>query len=111
MILSDWLELVQQAVTQHFPVSKVTTQIIRSTRAKVRIEIGEDIFADLFFREETGRIDYTLIVGEMRYFGLDNLDGWHEHPIGSPETHVPVDEPTPWEAIIRLRNAADQIRR
>lgn len=107
MIASEWLAEVRTATSQHFPDSPLRIQVIRSTRIKIRIDIGEDIFADLFFREETGLTDYTLIVADERRYGLDNLVSWHEHPVDKPDSHIPIDEPTPEQALLLLRIAAD----
>jgi hypothetical protein len=73
MKASQWLTQVKAGVSQYFPTSPLHVQVLRETRVKVHIKIGEDAFADLFFREETGRVDYTLIIGEQRRYGLDNL--------------------------------------
>jgi hypothetical protein len=67
------------------------------------------MFADLYFREETGRTDYALIVSGRRRYGLDNLGGWHEHPLHDPATHVPIDPPSPDEALRKLYVATRQI--
>lgn len=109
MIVSDWLDAARIAAQQFFPNCLYYEQIIRASRVKVRIEIGENIFADLFFREETGRIDYTLIASGERRYGMDNLGGWHEHPLDQPNSHRPVEEPTPGEALRLLRKAFDLI--
>jgi hypothetical protein len=29
-----------------------------------------------------------------RIYGVDNLGGWHEHPLDRPEEHRPCAEPT-----------------
>lgn len=35
--------------------------IIRATRLKTRIQLGSDQFVDIFFREETQRVDFALM--------------------------------------------------
>jgi len=105
----QWLTQVKAGARQYFPTSALHVQMLRETRVKVHIEIGEGAFADLFFREETGRVDYTLIVGEKRRYGLDNLGGWHEHPLSAPESHVPIEASSPEDALRRLRAAADAL--
>jgi hypothetical protein len=103
MLASEWLAAIQVAAERYFPGKALHFQVIRGTRVKVRIEIGEETFADLFFREETQRIDYTLIVANVRRYGMDNLAGWHEHPVSAPKAHIPIGEPTPDEALFRLK--------
>ncbi len=104
-----WLSQVKAGVSQYFPNSRLRVQVLRETRVKVHVKIGENAFADLYFREETDRMDYTLIVGEKRRYGLDNLGGWHEHPLNAPESHTPIQAPSPMEALQRLRIAADAL--
>lgn len=107
----EWLTQVSIAVQQHFPQARLDADVVRFTRVTVRVVIDEDRFADLFFREETERTDYALIVNGKRAFGLDNLGGWHEHPLNDPEGHVPCAEPTPAEAVRRLREVSDSLAR
>ncbi len=111
MKAAQWLTQVKAGANQYFPDIPLHAQVLRETRVKVHIEIGADTFADLFFREETGRADYTLIVCAKRRYGLDNLGGWHEHPLSAPESHVPIKAPSPEEALRRLRAAADVLKR
>jgi len=70
---------------------------------KARIGLGKAKYVDVFFREETQRIDYALIVADTRVFGLDNLKGWHCHPFGNPDQHILCAEPTPEEALKQIR--------
>ncbi len=109
MIASDWLEAVRIAAQHYFPNSAFQEQVIRASRVKVRIEIGENTFADLFFREETSQIDYTLIAFDERRYGMDNLGGWHEHPFDQPNSHQTIEEPAPSEAKSLLRKAFDSL--
>jgi hypothetical protein len=109
MYAAQWLQAVQSSVQRHFPTARVHVQILRQTRVKVRIEISEHAFIDLFFREETGRVDYSLIMNSARCYGLDNLGGWHEHPVSQPDMHQPISAPTPEEALFRVRRAIETL--
>lgn len=109
MKASEWLTDVEAACSLLFPGKPFRQEVTRSTRVKARIEIGPNMFADLFFREETGRIDYALIVRGQRRYGIDNLGAWHEHPLDDPDSHVPIDAPSPEEALHRLHAAAGQL--
>ena len=75
MKASEWLSAVEAACELLFPGKPFRQEVTRGTRVKARIEIGPHMFADLFFREETGRIDYALIVRGQRKYGMDNLGG------------------------------------
>ena len=105
----DWLGQVRVAVQCYFPDAPVQVEVVRHTRVTVRVEIGRERFADLFFREETERTDYALIVDGKRVFGIDNLGGWHEHPLSDAGIHRPCPAPTPMEAMQRLREANDSL--
>ncbi len=106
MKASEWLHAVETACGLLFPGKPLRQEVTRGTRVKARIEIGPDIFVDLFFREETERIDYALIVRGQRRYGMDNLGGWHEHPLDNPDLHIPIAVPSPEEALHRLHAAA-----
>ena len=106
MKASEWLNAVEAACQLLFPGKPFRQEVTRGTRVKARIEIGPDMFVDLFFREETGRIDYALIVRGQRRYGMDNLGGWHEHPMDNPDSYLPIDTPSPSEALRRLHAAA-----
>ncbi|MEA3349219.1 MAG: hypothetical protein U9Q82_01205 [Chloroflexota bacterium] len=109
MTALEWLSEVSAAAEQFFPNHRISIQVIRETRVKVRIEINQDAFLDLFFREETKRTDYTLIMAGQRRYGVDNLVEWHVHPIAATDTHIPTDEPTPEDALRLLREAVDTL--
>lgn len=101
--------LLCQAAQTVFPQASVQVSIIRATRLKTRIELGASRYVDVFFREETQRIDYALIVAGTRVFGLDNLKGWHYHPLGDTDQHIPCPEPTPEEALKQIRQTLKAI--
>ena len=107
MTADEWRALVIAAAQTYWPAALIDSPVVRATRVKIRLKIDEERLLDLFFREETGRIDYSLIVGGQRAFGIDNLGGWHEHPLDDPDGHIPCDEPTPGEALRRLKAASD----
>jgi hypothetical protein len=102
----EWLSEVRKAITQYFPNIEPRIEIIRHTRITIRFELNDVTFVALFFREETERVDYALIVSDQRVFGIDNLGGWHIHPLGNPEAHEQCDEMTPAEAMRRLHEAS-----
>ena len=105
MTADEWIAEVQEALQQYFPAHHSHITVIRGTRVKVRVQLHGNRFLDLFFREETERIDYALVSDQRRIYGIDNLGGWHEHPLEAPASHQPCDEPSPAEAIRRLNDA------
>lgn len=101
--------LLHQAAQQVFPKASIRISVTHTTRLKAKIELGEDKYVDVFFREETQRFDYALIVASNRVFGLDNLRGWHCHPFGKTDQHVPCAEPTPKEALEQIEEVLNFI--
>jgi len=95
--------LLGEAAKELFPQARLQISITRITRLKARLNLSADRYVDIFFREETQRVDYALIVSGERVFGLDNLGGWHCHPFGATEQHIPCAEPTPEEALKRIK--------
>lgn len=99
-----FIALLTQAVRTGFPDALVDMTIVRHTRLKTRIDLEKGCHVDIFFREETQRIDYALICGGTRLFGLDNLKGWHYHPLEEPSQHIPCAAPTPAQALAQIRD-------
>ncbi len=107
----EWLSQVQESIAKYFPKIEPRIEIVRHTRVTIRFDLNDVTFVALFFREETERVDYALIVKDQRVFGIDNLDGWHIHPLRNPDLHEACDEVAPSEAIRRLREASDTLNK
>jgi hypothetical protein len=60
---------------------------------KLRVDLNEDRFIDVFFNSRSQRLDLAVIEHGRRLFGYDNLGGWHCHPPDSPDRHEPCAEP------------------
>ena len=67
---------------------------------KLRVELNQHRFVDVFFNARNQRIDLTVIDRGQRLLGYDNLGGWHRHPPEAPDRHEPCDEPS-LEAFMR----------
>jgi len=60
---------------------------------KLRIELGSGRFIDVFFNARNQRADLSLIDGERRALGYDNLGGRHHQPPEAPDVHQVCDPP------------------
>jgi hypothetical protein len=67
---------------------------------KLRVDLDEHRFIDVFFNARNQRVDLAVIGDGERVFGYDNLGGWHRHPRGAPERHEACAEPS-LEAFVR----------
>ena len=84
---------VRRDVAAFFPETVVSVTAKGKYRLKIRIEIGQDVFIDIFYNPRNDRTDFSLIHKSRRVFGYDNLGGWHQHPVEDPDSHTPCSEP------------------
>ena len=109
LLAAEFVQATQAAATRLFLHARIDVSILRQTRVNIRIELNAERFIDIFFREETGRTDFALIVGGQRIFGLDNLGGWHRHSFDDPTQHIPCAEPTPEDALRQIKQVVDTL--
>lgn len=79
-------------------------------RLKARYHIGASLFIDIFYAIRTQKISFAVVQERERLFGIDNLGGWHCHPLGKPEDHKPIDEPSIEEIVSRCAIAIEAFR-
>ena len=72
------------AVLPTATVERVARTIIL---VKLRIDLSENRFVDVFFNARNRRVDLTVIDRGRRLLGYDNLGGWHRHPPEAPDRH------------------------
>jgi hypothetical protein len=72
----------------------------------LRLQIRAGLFVQVFVGEITGALNFALVDGDTRIFGLDFHRGrWHVHPFGEVTAHSPYDgalEPTPLHRFLVL---------
>jgi hypothetical protein len=91
MKMSDLLLELYEAMSCSWFIQRISKQDQTDDAIKVRLEIGADLFVQVFLSEATGRVSFALIQGSDRIYGLDCEQGvWHCHPYGTAETHEPV---------------------
>jgi len=83
---------VQRFAGEYFPAAKLETREITQFRLKMRIILSRISFIDIFYGVHRTRIDFALIKERERIFGIDNLGGWHGHPVGEAGRHESVKE-------------------
>lgn len=102
--LSQFEARVRQAVAVIFPQAPLSVIERRRHLLKIRIELGEKTFIDIFYNSKNDRTDFALIHGAQRTFGYDNLGGWHRHPAEDPTSHIPCDEPSVDQVLQEMKN-------
>ena len=56
------------------------------------------------------RTSFAVVQERERLFGIDNLGGWHCHPLGKPEDHKPIDEPSIEEIVAQCSIAINDLK-
>lgn len=101
--LTQFENRVRQEATSNFPETPLTITERQRYLLKIRIELGQETFIDVFYNPKNERTDFSLIQNNRRIFGYDNLGGWHRHPTEDPASHVPCDEPALDRVFLEIR--------
>jgi hypothetical protein len=62
------------------------------TWLRLRSYLLDESFIEAIFNETTQKMAFARIKDGIRIFGADNTGGWHWHPQGMPDEHVPTQE-------------------
>ncbi len=84
---------LSEMLRKYLPAGEMELLEMNLLRFKGRIHIDLSVFIDVFYAARTKKVSFSIIRRRKRLYGIDNLDGWHCHPFGNPENHVPIDEP------------------
>jgi len=91
--LSEFVETVRLACDRSDLVTGYNVRILDNVTVKIRVLLRVKAFIDVYFNPENGNCSFALIKGGKRIYGADNaFIGWHLHPFGSPDQHVPCPE-------------------
>lgn len=91
--IEDFLRELDLLANEIFPNSNIEIVYERVDKASLRITLKPLLFIDVYANTETDRYDFSLINGNKRVFGYDNLGGWHCHPARNPNDHVECKSP------------------
>lgn len=107
---AEFAEALRAVAAEVLPAARVV--VVRRTMiaCKMRVELGARRFIDVFFNARNQRMDLSLIEGDRRSFGYDNLGAWHRHPTERPDRHEACDPPT-LEQFFREVAAIERSRR
>lgn len=91
--LAHFEEQVRQCAVAVFPHALVSVTERGRYRLKMRINLKDRTFIDIFYNPHNDRTDFALIHNHQRIFGYDNLGGWQRHAVEDPETHTSCTAP------------------
>ena len=103
-----FLEKTKELSEIHFPDAKIQIREYSKFRLKLRLVFSVDFFVEVFYAPQTSRTSFAMINDEKRIFGIDNLGGWHRHPLEDPAKHITISKPNMDEIFNSLRNAKDK---
>jgi len=81
------------AVAAALPSATVEVVTRTIVAIKLRVDVDDARFIDVFFNQRNRRTDLSVIEGGRRVFGYDNLGGWHRHECAAPDRHEACAEP------------------
>lgn len=87
----DAFEFSRQAIktcSEYSFIQRLEILLLDEPVAKIKAEVVDNIFINIFYNAETLKLSFSLINGNRRIFGADNLMNWHMHPFENPELHV-----------------------
>lgn len=94
MDLGEFERHLHRLMVKFFPDAKVQNPNRRLNMISLRMNIGEELFIDVYYNTDSDRLDFTTVKGDQRIFGYDNAGGWHYHPVEDPDQHEPCSKPT-----------------
>ncbi|MFB6290333.1 MAG: hypothetical protein ABEJ25_01210 [Candidatus Bipolaricaulia bacterium] len=88
----EFRDRIEELSGVHFPAANLQTREYSKFRIKLRLVFSVGFFLEVFYAPQTDKVSFTLIDDGKRIFGIDNLGGWHRHPLENPSTHVDISE-------------------
>lgn len=104
----EFRDSVVELADVHFPDANIKIREYGRFRIKLRLSLSVDFFFEVFYSPQTDKVSFTLINDEKRIFGIDNLGGWHRHPLDNPSTHVDIPEPNLKKIFGLMQNAIEE---
>lgn len=98
--VKEFIEQLKLSLTRVIPPFPLKVVELNPHRFKGRITLASGRNVDIFYGCKKGRIDFALIDKNERIWGIDNLGGWHLHPLWNEKEHIKV-EYTSVEQIVR----------
>ncbi len=92
--IQEFYDRATATVREFHPTCTIDVTEKNSFRLKARVWISLSIFMDVFYSVRTRKTSIAVILKGKRVFGIDNLGGWHVHPIRENQLHRPIEEPS-----------------
>ncbi len=103
----EFRDRIEKLSKTHFPDTEIQIREYSKFRIKLRLVLSVDLFVEIFYASQTGKASFALIEENERIFGIDNLGGWHRHPLGKSTNHVDIAKPELYEIFESLKSAKE----
>ncbi len=107
--LVDFERELRRLCQRFFPEATLIVRNRRIQSISCRIHVTPQIFVDVYYHVQSGRLDFSTIQAGQRVFGYDNAGGWHYHPLAQPDCHEPCPEPTLEQIFTATAQAIEQL--
>jgi len=101
---------LRAAVSRHLTGVQIHLEMQRGIVLQGRIVVDDELFLHVYFNALTAKTIYALIHRGQRVMGYDNYRFWHYHPFGSPNDHIPCDEPDVNDVLVAVAAAIEAIQ-
>jgi hypothetical protein len=90
MEIREFVESILETAGK-FPWIRRTEVNFTTAWTRIRLWLNNS-FVDIFYRRKTQNTSYSYIAEGGRLFGANNMKiGWHIHPFGETEKHLPIN--------------------
>jgi hypothetical protein len=107
--VQEFYERARLFTKEHLPQCRMEVAEKNALRLKARVRVSLSAFIDFFYAARTERISFAVIFRGERVFGMDNLGGWHVHPVGESQEHHKIEAPTLEEAFEQCVRVAEAL--
>ena len=92
-MIEDFLQDVVVGQKRFFPEAHLVILERIPFYVKARITRNNMRFIEIRLNSRNKKQSFTLVESGKRIAGFDNLNGWHLHPFGNPDSHKKVSAP------------------
>ncbi|MBI5193941.1 MAG: hypothetical protein HZA08_10940 [Nitrospirae bacterium] len=100
MNISEFSQEIIEACSLCYFITGFETLLYEDPVIKIRANIDNNTFIEIFFNSETDKHSFALIKNDKRIYGVDNTRNWHLHSFENPEAHLP-HQPTSFHDFIK----------
>lgn len=106
-----FLEKIKASLKRYFSNYKIEFLIKTPRSLKANIFLESNLFIAVRYNARNKRMDFALILDDLRIFGYDNLKEWHYHPFGRESDHIPCEKPSIEKIIYEINEVYNSVKK